>query len=239
LFEEGLTGRDSITFVVPALNEAASIERALEPLASRLDPSREEILVVDGGSEDGTAAIARGLGPPVRVVSAPRGRASQMNAGAREARGALLVFVHADTRFPPRALAELRGLAHDRETRWGFFPIRLDDPSLSLRLIELGIKIRVLAGGFATGDQAIFVRRTVFHALGGYRLVPLMEDVELARRLGRIYSPDRPRTAIFTSARRWTRQGIARTQLRMWGLRLAWRLGVAPEVLSRFYPQVR
>ncbi|MEZ0227096.1 MAG: glycosyltransferase, partial [Planctomycetota bacterium] len=133
----------AVSFIVPTLDEAPTLPRTLEPLASRLDPSREEIVVVDGGSKDDTAAIAERYG---RVVTAPRGRARQMNAGALAARGALLVFAHADTRFPGRALDELRALAARDETRWGFFPVALDGPSLAFRVIEVGIQIRVAAG---------------------------------------------------------------------------------------------
>lgn len=175
----------------------------------------------------------------MRVLEAPRGRARQQNAGARAARGRLLVFAHADTRFPERALAELRLLARDERTRWGFFPVHLDERGCALRLVELGIRARVLAGWAATGDQAVFVRREVFWALGGFRDVPLMEDVALTKALARIWPPARPRTPVVTSARRWTRRGVARTQLRMWALRLAWRAGIRPDVLAEFYPVVR
>ncbi len=226
----------AVSFVVPTLDEAPTLARSLEPLASRLDSAREEIVVVDGGSKDGTPEIAAKFG---RVVAAPRGRARQMNAGALAARGALLVFAHADTRFPARAVDELRVLAADDRTRWGYFPVHLDGSALAYRVIEWGIRIRLAAGGFATGDQAIFVRRSLFLALGGYPDVPLMEDVELARTLGRFKSPERPRTPVVTSPRRWTRRGVARTQVRMWALRIAWRLGVPHRVLAGHYPDVR
>jgi len=230
--------RAALGFVVPVLDEAGTIERSLGPLASRLRED-EEIVVVDGGSKDGTPGIARSLGPRVRVIEAPRGRAAQMNAGARASSGRLLVFAHADTRIPPLALDELRSIADREGTRWGFFPIRLEERGAALRVIETGVRFRVLVGGAATGDQAIFVRRDVFFALGGYPEIPLMEDVELSRKLGRLWRPVRPSTPIFTSARRWTRKGIVRTQIGMWALRLAWRAGVSPEKLAAYYPNVR
>jgi rSAM/selenodomain-associated transferase 2 len=224
-----------ISFIIPALDEAESLPRTLGALAALLDPS-EEIVVVDGGSRDGTRDVAARFG---RVIESPRGRARQMNAGARAARGKLLVFAHADTTFSKEALGELRAAVPDERAHWGFFPVVLDAEGLRYRTIEWGIRIRVALGGCATGDQAIFVRRSTFLAIGGYRDVPLMEDVELARLLCRYFEPVRPRTAVTTSARRWSRRGVARTQLRMWALRLAWRLGVPHEVLAGHYPVVR
>jgi rSAM/selenodomain-associated transferase 2 len=228
-----------LSFVVPALDEARTLIPFLGPLAASLRPAEEELVVVDGGSRDGTVERARSLGGSVRVIASPRGRARQMNAGARAARGRLLVFAHADTRFSPGALEELRSLARAEGTRWGYFPVALDERGVALRLIELGIKARERAGFCATGDQAIFVARSVFLALGGFPDVPLMEDVEFTRRLARIWRPRRPRASVVTSARRWTRRGIVRTQLRMWALRLAWRAGASHDWLATFYPVVR
>ena len=229
----------ALSFVVPVLDEASQLEATLGPLARSLRAGEEELVVVDGGSRDRTLEIARSLGSSVKVLESPRGRARQQNAGAQAARGRFVVFAHADTRFPPRALAELRLLAREERTRWGYFPVQLDGTECALRVLELGIRARVLAGWSATGDQAIFVRRDVFFALGGFRDVPLMEDVELTRALARIWRPSRPRTPVVTSARRWTKRGVVRTQLGMWGLRLAWRAGVRHEVLAKFYPVVR
>jgi len=226
----------ALSFIVPVLDEGESLASSLEPLAARLDPASEEIVVVDGGSKDATREVASRFG---RVLSAERGRARQMNAGARVARGALLVFAHADTIFSVAALGELRAIARDERAHWGFFPVELDAPERLFRIIELGIRIRVAAGGRATGDQAIFVRRSLFLAVGGYKDVPLMEDVELADTLDRLFPPARPRAPVLTSARRWTRRGIARTQLRMWALRVAWRFGVPHERLATHYPVVR
>jgi rSAM/selenodomain-associated transferase 2 len=224
-----------ISFIIPALDESESLPRMLGALGALLEPA-DEIVVVDGGSRDGTREVASRFG---KVIDSPRGRARQMNAGARAARGELLVFAHADTTFSKEAIRELRAVASDERAHWGFFPVLLDAEGLRYRTIELGIRIRVALGGCATGDQAIFVRRSTFLALGGYKDVPLMEDVELTRLLCRYFEPARPRAAVTTSARRWSRRGVAKTQLRMWALRLAWRLGVPHEVLAGHYPVVR
>ena len=216
---------------MPSLDEADGIEAALEALR----PLRErghEVIVADGGSRDGTPRLAaRGAD---RVLAAPRGRARQMNAGAAAATGRVLLFLHADTTLPPdadRAVSEALG----GRPGWGAFGVRLSGPHPAFRVIERMITLRSRLSGIATGDQAIFVARDLFHAAGGFADVALFEDVELCRRLRQIARPVCPRGPVVTSSRRWEAGGIARTTVLMWWLRGAYALGVAPDRLARHY----
>jgi rSAM/selenodomain-associated transferase 2 len=221
----------ALTIVMPVLNEAAAIEAALAALA----PYRErgvEVIVVDGGSNDGTAELARPLA--TQVLAAPRGRASQMNAGAAAARGDVLMFLHADTQLPEDADAlVLDALA--RSTRaWGCFDVRFDLAGL-LRLVAMLMNLRSRATGIATGDQAMFVSRAAFNQVGGFPPIPLMEDVTLSARLKRVSRPLRLRARVTTSGRRWRQRGLMRTILLMWRLRLAYYFGTDPALLARAY----
>ena len=180
----------ALSIVVPVLNEAAGIERALQ----RLAPYRArgvQLIVVDGGSSDATAALAEPLAD--RVVHAPRGRAAQMNAGARAAGGADLLFLHADTRLPPAA-EQLVAAALARR-HWGRFDVDIEGRHWMLRVIAALMNLRSRLTAIATGDQAIFVRRDTFVALGGFAELPLMEDIELCKRLKRIGPPANLRAA--------------------------------------------
>lgn len=222
----------ALSIVVPVLDEAEVIEPALAALAP-LRARGHEVIVVDGGSTDGTPALARPLAD--RVLRAPRGRARQMNAGARAARGEVLLFLHADTRLPDAAdRLVLAGLAR-RGHGWGRFDARLSGRHPLLRLTGWLFSLRSRLTGVATGDQAIFVRRDWFEAVGGYPDIPLMEDLALSRALKRRGRPLCLRQRVTTSSRRWERHGILRTILRMWRLRLAYYLGADPHELARLY----
>ncbi|MET0395253.1 MAG: TIGR04283 family arsenosugar biosynthesis glycosyltransferase [Longimicrobiaceae bacterium] len=222
----------TLSIVVPALDEAEGIARALAPLQA-LRARGHEVLVVDGGSVDGTADLAAPLAD--RVLRAERGRARQQNAGAREARGDVLLFLHADTRLPEGADRRvLDGLARSGRG-WGRFDVRLTGRLPMLRVVERMISLRSRVGGVATGDQAIFVRRDWFRDAGGFPEIPLMEDVALSRALLRRGRPLCLRETVLTSSRRWESRGIWRTILLMWRLRLEYRLGVDPERLAARY----
>ena len=223
--------RGRLSIVVPALDEAAVIRAALEALR----PLRErghEVIVSDGGSTDGTRE--RAAGDADRVLAAPRGRARQMNAGAEVAIGDVFVFLHADTKLPPEADRAVFEALGDRPG-WGSFPVRLSGVHPAFRVIERMISLRSRLSGIATGDQAIFVARDLFRAVGGFTDLPLLEDVELCRRLRRILPPVRPRAPVVTSSRRWEAGGIARTTALMWWIRGAYALGVSPDRLARHY----
>jgi rSAM/selenodomain-associated transferase 2 len=221
-----------ISVIVPALNEAATITGTLARLR---EPEVLEVVVVDGRSEDGTAAIARPLVD--RVIEASAGRARQMNAGAGVARGDVLFFLHADT-APPRGFAAAIVAACD-DAIGGRFDVELDAPGLAYRVIEAAINLRSRWSGLFTGDQGLFVRRDVFESLGGYPDLPLLEDLALARAMKKRGRTAALRMCLRTSARRWQRHGVLRTVALMWWIRALYFLGVAPERLARLYPRAR
>jgi rSAM/selenodomain-associated transferase 2 len=205
----------TLSIIIPVLDEAATIGEAL----AALEPCRSrgaEIIVVDGGSRDATVDAARPLAD--RVLTAPRGRGAQMNAGAAAARGDVLVFLHADTRLPPDAdRLILRALEQTN------------------RVFAAMMNLRSWLTGIATGDQAMFMTRAAFAAAGGFPDIPLMEDIVLSRRLKRIGRPACLAARATTSGRRWDRHGVLRTIVMMWRLRLAFFLGAEPARLARRY----
>ena len=222
----------SLTVVVPVLNEADGIAAHLRHLQG-LRAHGAEIVVADGGSSDGTSDRIGDLAD--RVVVAPRGRACQMNAGARGARGTVLVFLHADTWLPDgaeRAIAA--GLARSGRV-WGRFDVRIAGRHPLLGAVARLMNARSRLTGIATGDQAVFVARAAFEEVGGYADLPLMEDIVLSRALKRISPPVCLRERVVTSGRRWEKDGVARTIWSMWRLCLAFALGADPHALAVAY----
>ena len=214
------------------LNEADAIGAALDAL----QPLRErghEVIVSDGGSRDGTLERAEARGAD-RVVAARRGRARQMNEGARVATGRVFLFLHVDTTLPAEGDRQVFDALGDR-SGWGSFSVRLSGAHPAFRVIERMISLRSRLSGISTGDQAIFVSRDLFETTGGFAELPLLEDVELCRRLRRIARPVRPRTPAVTSSRRWEAGGIVRTTGLMWWIRGAYALGAKPDRLARHY----
>ena len=223
--------KPALSIVIPALNEAAGIEatlRALQPLRAR----GVELVLADGGSGDGTAALARTW---VDVVAdAPRGRALQMNAGAALARAEVLLFLHADTRLPPLAdVLVLQAVASG--ACWGRFDVRIEGRPWVLRVVATLMNLRSRASGIATGDQAIFVTREAFDRVGGFPAQPLMEDVEISRRLKRLGRPACLSAKVCTSGRRWEQRGVWRTILLMWQLRWRYWRGESAARLAEAY----
>jgi len=218
----------SLSIVIPALNEAAAIEAAV--LAAR--GQADEVLVVDGGSQDATRELALRAG--ATVIDAPKGRAAQMNAGAARACAQVLLFLHADCRLPPGGGEAVRA-AFTAGRRWGRFDVHLDAPDTSLALIGAMMNLRSRLTGIATGDQAIFVSRSLWEAAGGYAPIPLMEDVELSARLRRVAPPACLRQRVTVSARRWQQRGVLRTVVEMWAFRAAYAFGASPARLHRLY----
>ncbi|HCW91760.1 MAG TPA: glycosyl transferase [Marinobacter sp.] len=222
----------AVSIVVPVWQEAEVIEdslRALEPLRR----AGHEVLVVDAGSPDGTARKAAPLCD--RVIESGKGRAAQMNTGAGAARGNLLLFLHADTQLPERALAELRNFYTHSERSWGRFDVRLSGSRMMFRVIAWFMNRRSRLTGICTGDQALFVRREVFEVLGGFREMPLMEDVELTSRLRLVSRPFCIHAPVVTDSRRWEQEGIWRTILLMWWLRWRYWRGESPQSLVNTY----
>lgn len=220
-----------VSVILPVWREAATIESVLAALAPWRDAGHE-VIVVDGGSDDGTADRARAGCD--RLLACRRGRAAQMNAGAAEATGDILLFLHADTRLPEQALAGLAAFWRSRQ-HWGRFDVRLSGARPLYRVIAWFMNRRSRLTGIATGDQAIFVRRATFEALHGYQEQPLMEDVELCSRLRLVSAPWCIRPPAITSSRRWDQHGPWRTMILMWRLRWRYWRGEAPETLAREY----
>jgi rSAM/selenodomain-associated transferase 2 len=228
-----------LAIVIPTLNEAATIEPALRRLA-HLRARGARVIVADGGSRDATVARAAGLAD--RVLVAPRGRALQMNAGARapEAQDCdVLLFLHADTQLPDAADRSIfRGLSNST-SRWGRFDVRIEGRSPWLPLIATAMNWRSRLTGICTGDQSLFVERGTFLAMEGFAPIALMEDVEFCRRARAISAPLALRARVTTSGRRWESNGVWRTVVLMWRLRLAYFLGADPNDLARRYRDAR
>lgn len=221
-----------LSIVVPTLDEAAGLAAHLEALQP-LRGQGCEVVVVDGGSRDATLEIARPLADV--VLSAPRGRGAQLNAGARAAQGDLLLFLHADTRLPPGAVEAVRAALADGTHDWGRFDLQIAGRHPLLPVVARFIGWRSRLTGIATGDQAIFVRRRPFESAGGFPEIPLMEDVALSSALRRAARPACLGLRVVTSGRRWESRGVLRTILLMWWLRLLFWLGRDAASLARRY----
>ncbi len=222
-----------LSIIVPCLNEAQQIEASLLTLQV-LRQRGHEIIVCDAGSSDNTQQLASPLCDI--FLRADKGRAQQMNAGAAQATGDVLCFLHADTHSPLNLDTHIFQALQQTQRVWGRFNIRLSGRHFAFRLIERLINLRSRASGVASGDQGIFIYRNVFNRLGGYKAMALMEDIELSKRLRGISKPAciiQP--TLLTSSRRWEQHGIARTVLLMWKLRLKYFLGSNPQQLASEY----
>jgi rSAM/selenodomain-associated transferase 2 len=221
-----------LSIIMPVLNEGESIAAALDALAD-LRARGTEVIVVDGGSRDATVQRARPRAD--RVVLASRGRALQMNAGAEQASGDVLLFLHADTRVPADAdHVVLKGLERSGRV-WGRFDVKIDGRSPVLLVVAWFMNLRSRLTGIATGDQATFVRRSAFQAVGGFPAIALMEDIALCKQLKRVSRPLCLRERVITSGRRWEKKGVLSTIILMWHLRLAYFFGADPKELARQY----
>jgi rSAM/selenodomain-associated transferase 2 len=221
-----------LSVIIPCLNEAGTIGESLQALAA-LRARGVEIVVVDGGSTDNTPDVARPLTD--QVISAPRGRAMQMNAGAAAARGDLLLFLHADCQVPAAAdQLIVDGLNRERKT-WGRFDVTLAGSHPMLRVVGAMMNCRSRVTGIATGDQGIFVTRSLFEAAGRYPEIALMEDIALTKTLKAFGKPLTLRHRVIASGRRWEKHGMWRTIFLMWRLRLQYWLGTDPNKLAGRY----
>ncbi|MEQ9669321.1 TIGR04283 family arsenosugar biosynthesis glycosyltransferase [Coleofasciculus sp. G2-EDA-02] len=221
---------ETISVIIPVLNEASTIGSVLERL---MGTNNVDVIVVDGGSRDETVTVARSRN--VQVISTPPGRACQMNAGAARATGDILLFLHADTRLPANFDCLVRQALQEPQTIAGAFELRIDSQQLGLRLIERLVNWRSRFFSMPYGDQAIFLKATSFHHIGGFPNLPIMEDFELIRRLkhqGRIAIVP---AFVLTSGRRWERLGIIKTTLINQLIILGYFFGVSPDKLARWY----
>jgi rSAM/selenodomain-associated transferase 2 len=219
-----------ISVIIPTLNEAAQIVAALE--AARAAVPGAEFIVADCGSSDGTAALAA---PYARVVQARKGRARQMNAGAAVATGELLLFLHADTRLPPNAGAQIVAALADSAVAGGAFAMRFDAEGWPYRMMEWSTTRRSLWRKIFTGDQAIFVRAETFRAIGCYADIPLMEDWEFSERLRGAGVAVTLTPPVFVSARRHRKLGPLRVLVSGWAFQILYWLGFPPFGLHRLY----
>ena len=233
----------TFTVIIPTLNEAGVIEATLR-LTAQL--GFHDIVVVDGGSTDGTRALVEsevansaGVSGTIRLLSSSAGRARQLNAGAAACTTDVFVFLHADSSLPPRARALIEQALTNPAVVGGRFDVRFDRPSIWGRIISAFMNARSRLSHISTGDQAMFVRRPIFEQLGGFADIPIMEDIDFSTRLKRAGETAAIRERVTTSFRRWERQGPFRTILLMWSLRFLYWIGVSPHRLAGWYAAVR
>jgi rSAM/selenodomain-associated transferase 2 len=234
----------TISVIIPTLNEERTVMATLAHTAAL---GFDELIVVDGGSLDQTLLLVESYRlstqhsalSPIQLVSAPCGRARQMNEGAKASRGEVLLFLHADTQLPDDAKTRIDMALADRWIVGGRFDVRFDRPSMWGTIISRMMNWRSRLSGLATGDQALFVRRSIFEQMRGFADMPLMEDIEFSRRLKQNGATAALTATVITSFRRWEQHGPLRTILRMWTLRFLYWVGVSPSHLAQWYNAVR
>ena len=231
----------NLSIIVPLLNEADNLPELIAHIV-RLDPAPQQVILVDGGSVDGSVAITKEMLKSTeidqsainwRIIESTVGRAQQMNAGTILATGDVLLFLHADTELPADAIDNVHQAIAQYD--WGRFDVCLDSREPLLSIVGLMINQRSRLMGIATGDQAIFIKKSLFEQIGGYPDQPLMEDIELCKRLKKIARPACLKSKVTTSARRWQQHGTWRTIFLMWNLRFDYWRGVSPNVLKQRY----
>lgn len=225
----------TISVIIPTLNEERTIAETIRHTAKL---GLSEIIVVDGGSIDQTMAQVASLGI-AQVLSCQPGRGRQLNAGAEACRSDVLLFLHADTRLPQSVKKSIESALADGLVVGGWFDVQFDSDSAWSRVISTFMNLRSRLTRISTGDQAMFVRRSVFEQLGGFSDNPLMEDIEFSSRLKRRGPTIALHDAVITSFRRWEQRGTLKTILLMWALRFFYWIGVSPHRLARFYTAVR
>ncbi len=220
--------RKSVSIIIPVYNEASQLHQSLKKLFEVAQNSNIEVILSDGGSTDNSLAIARQF--PCKILNSETGRARQMNAASHHANGDFVLFLHADSSLPDNWLTQIQ-----QSENWGFFPLKLSGRQWLLRVIEIAINWRSRISRVATGDQGLYFRRAFFDDLKGFPDIPIMEDVAISKRARRVSKPSIGRYPVVTSSRRWEQNGILKTVFLMWGLRLAYWLGINPVRLHRFY----
>ncbi len=219
-----------VSIIIPVLNEESSIKDLLHQLQTYRQQGHE-VIVVDGGSNDNTCSISKPLSD--KVIISESGRALQMNNGAAHSENDILWFLHADTLISDKAIEKIQQVLNKND--WGRFNVKLSGSNILFRVIEKMMNVRSCLTGIATGDQGIFVKKHVFNAVNGYPNIPLMEDIEISKKLKLISRPICIKEILTTSSRRWEEKGILSTVLLMWKFRLLYWLGVSADRLSAQY----
>lgn len=232
----------NVSIVIPLLNEAENLPQLITQVAT-LNPPPQQIIMVDGGSTDNSFEVAKTLIEALmnnrrssikwQVIESTAGRASQMNTGTALATGDILLFLHADTQLPINAINDIENAMVQSD--WGRFDVHLDSRNPMLWVVSRMMNARSRLTVIATGDQAVFIKKSLFEQIGGYPNQPLMEDIELCKRLKNIAKPACLRSKVTTSARRWQQNGTGRTILLMWQLRFNYWRGISPEILKQRY----
>jgi rSAM/selenodomain-associated transferase 2 len=225
----------NLSIVLPVINEANGINTIIAHIHANAAVGAVEVIVVDGDPQGSTIRAIQSTG--IITTTAEKGRARQMNRGAALAKGEVLLFLHADTLLPARFAEHLMAMMHDKRVVAGAFDLGIRSPRRIFRITEQYVFLRTRLTRVPFGDQAIFVRRDYFQKIGGYRDIPLMEDVELMTRIRK--RGDRIALVadkVLTSARRWEREGILFSTLRNWALQILYVFGVPPERLAKWYP---
>lgn len=223
------SGKLSTSIIIPVLNDSLVLHETLKRLSLSLCGNTDvEIIISDGNSDDDSLEIARRYS--CRIVNSDRGRARQMNFASQQARGHWLIFLHADSELPPNWQTQL-----EQSGQWGFFPVKLSGQNRVLKLVASAMNLRSRLSGVATGDQCLYFRKSFFDDIGGYPDIPIMEDVAICKLARRVSKPSIASQPVLTSSRRWQKNGVAKTILLMWGLRLAYFVGINPCRLHRIY----
>ncbi len=220
-----------LSIIIPVYNEQDIILEKLKALRN-ICPDDIQLIVSDGGSSDETAALAKSCVDT--IVSSTKGRSYQMNAGANVATGDLLLFLHIDSVLPGNYLQCLADITRSNHT-WGRFDVSFTNTSFVFSLIAFMMNFRSRITGVATGDQAIFMTRTVFNKVNGFPEIDLMEDIAICKKLRKTGSPLCIKEKVITSSRRWEENGIFKTIVLMWFLRLLYFLRIHPDKLGKIY----
>jgi rSAM/selenodomain-associated transferase 2 len=226
-----------VSVVIPTYNESRKIETALTNLYKIISPD-DEVIVVDGFSEDNTREIVSNF-PDAKLLTSKKGRAKQMNLGAAEAKSQYVLFLHADTLISAECMTIMKNEISSNGIGWGWFLIKLDSSRFIFRVLEIGANMRTRFTGTPLGDHGIFIRKDLFGEVGGFPEIPIMEDIELVRKIKSISKGVEIKSPVTTSVRRFEKSGVIKTFLTMWILRILYYLGTPPETLARYYDNIR
>ena len=226
-----------VSIIIPVINEEVSL-RSFLPSLQNLREDGCEIILVDGGSSDGSCEVAKPLVDKLLVTN--RGRASQMNFGAKSSNGEILIFLHADTQLNAQAITFARDVADRFESFWGWYSLRFQNSSYLLSFVSCCMRVRSSITKICTGDQTLFISSTLFSDIGGFPDIPIMEDIAICKLLRTRVAPIQLKSRVLSSPRRWQRDGLLKTVFFMWYLRFLYWLGFSPVKLSdKYYPEYR